>query len=98
METGNIEQLLALGRQALDDYRLVTPEGDNAYEYLLAVLQLDPRNETAHAGIQEIVDIYITLASKAADSNEIERAGRYLDRGLVIQPDNPELLALRNHC
>jgi type II secretory pathway predicted ATPase ExeA len=91
-----IGKLLAQGRQALNDYRLVTPAGDNAYEYLSAVLQLDPVNETARAGVQEIVDIYISLASKAVDSNEIARAERYLDRGLDIQSDNPELLALQD--
>lgn len=95
IQTGNIEALLAQGQQALDDYRLMTPDGDNAYEYLIEVLQLDPQNETARAGIQEIVDIYITLAEKAADSKDMVRAGRYLDRGLGIQPDNPELLAMK---
>ena len=90
-----IEKLLAQSRLALADYRLVTPEGDNAYEYLRAVLQMEPVNETARAGIQEIVDIYITLATKAVDSNEIARAERYLDRGLDIQADNSELLVLK---
>ena len=95
IQADKIEKLLAQGRLALDDYRLVTPEGDNAYEYLRAVLQMEPVNETARAGIQEIVDIYITLAAKAVDSNEMARARRYLDRGLDIQADNPELLALK---
>jgi type II secretory pathway predicted ATPase ExeA len=95
IQAGNIGKLLAQGRQALDDYRLVTPEGDNAYEYLRAALQLEPANETARAGIQEIVDIYITLATRAVDNNEMARARRYLDRGLDIQSDNPELLALK---
>jgi type II secretory pathway predicted ATPase ExeA len=96
MQADNIGKLLAQGRQALDDYRLVTPEGDNAYEYLREVLQLEPVNETARAGIQEIVDIYITLAARAVDNNELVRAVRYLDRGLDIQSDNPELLALKD--
>jgi len=96
MQAEDIGKLLAQGRQALDDYRLVTPEGDNAYEYLRAVLQLEPANETARAGVQEIVDIYITLAAKAVDNNDLERARRYLDRGLDIQSDSPELLALRD--
>ena len=95
-QADKIEKLLAQSRLALDDYRLVTPEGDNAYEYLRAVLQMEPVNETARAGIQEIVGIYITLAAKAVDSNEMARAGRYLDRGLDIQADNPELLALKD--
>ena len=75
-ETGKVEALLAQARRALDDYRLVTPEDNNAHEYLLAALQLDPANETARAGIQEIIDIYITLASKAADKDDMERAER----------------------
>ena len=93
--SADVETLLALGRQALNDYRLVTPEGDNAYEYMAAALQLDADNETARAGIQEIVAIYIALAQKAIDASEPARAARYLDRGLGIQPDNPDLLALQ---
>jgi type II secretory pathway predicted ATPase ExeA len=91
-----IEKLLVQGRQALDDYRLVTPAGDNAYEYLSAVLQQDPLNETARAAIHEIVVIYTTLAAKAVGNSDIERAERYLDRGLLIQPDDPDLLALKD--
>jgi type II secretory pathway predicted ATPase ExeA len=96
LQTDTIDKLLVQGRQALDDYRLVTPAGDNAYEYMSAVLQQDPLNETARAAIQEIVVIYTTLAAKAADNNQIERAERYLDRGLRIQPDDPDLLALKD--
>ena len=96
IQTGKIEQLLVESRQAIDDYRLVTPEGNNAYRHLLAVLKLDPENLKARAGIEEIVEIYIMLSTKAIDSNEITRAGRYIDRGLGIQPDNPELRALRD--
>ncbi len=96
VQTDAVDRLLVQGRQALDDYRLVTPSGDNAYEYLSEVLQQDPLNETALAGIQEIVEIYSTLAAKAATNNEIEKALRYLDRGLGIQPDNPDLLALKD--
>ncbi|MCG6899877.1 MAG: AAA family ATPase [Gammaproteobacteria bacterium] len=96
MQTDTVDQLLMQGREALDHYRLVTPAGDNAYEYLSAVLQQDPYNATALAGIQEIVDIYSRLAAKAERNNELEKAERYLDRGLGIQPDNPDLLALKD--
>lgn len=96
LQTDTIDELLVQGRQALDDYRLVTPAGDNAYEYMSEVLQQDPQNETARAAIQEIVVIYTTLAATAADNNQIERAERYLDRGLLIQPDDPDLLALKD--
>jgi type II secretory pathway predicted ATPase ExeA len=93
--SGDVETLLVLGRQALNEYRLVTPEGDNAYEYLAAALQLDADNAAARAGIQEIVNNYIALAQQAIDANELARAARYLERGLGVQPDNPELVALK---
>jgi len=96
IQTPAIDILLAQASQALDDYRLITPEGDNAYEYLNAVLQQDPENEIARAGIEKIVLIYRTLAAKAAADDDIERADRYLDRGLRIQPDNAGLLALKD--
>ena len=91
-----IEQLLSKAQQSLDDFRLMTPEEDNAYGYYRAVLLLDPANDAANEGIQEIVDRYITLVRKAADQHEHARARRYLSRALSIQPDNRELLALQD--
>ena len=87
--------LLAQGQQALDDYRLMTPEQDNAYYYLREALQLAPDNASAQAGIQRIVDIYVVLTRKEVNKGELARAGRYLNRGLEIQPRNADLLALR---
>ena len=91
-----IEQLLSNGQQSLDDFRLLTPEEDNAYGYYRAVLLLDPANDDANEGIQEIVDRYITLVRTAADQHENARAKRYVTRGLSIQPENRELLALQD--
>jgi type II secretory pathway predicted ATPase ExeA len=91
-----IGTLLSHGRRSLDDFRLLTPEDDNAYDYYHAVLRLDPANEDASEGIQEIVDRYITLTRKAADKHENDRARRYIKRGLSVQPDNRELLVLQD--
>jgi type II secretory pathway predicted ATPase ExeA len=91
----DIQVLLSLGRQSLADYRLLTPEDDNAHDYFRAVLRQDPSNEAAQAGIQDIVDLYITLAKKAVNQQNQEAAARYVDRGLSIQSGNRELLALK---
>lgn len=90
-----IEKLLSKGQQALDEFRLLIPEEDSAYHYFQAVLSLEPANEAAKDGIQEIVDRYIALVKKAADRHENDRAKRYVMRGLSIQPGNRELLALQ---
>jgi hypothetical protein len=91
-----ISELLSLGQQSISDYRLLTPVDDNAYDYFRAVLRLDPGNEAAQSGIQKIVAIYITLSRKALDRNYPDKARRYLDRGLSIQPGNHQLLALKD--
>jgi hypothetical protein len=90
-----IDQLLMKGQESLDDFRLLVPEEDSAYRYFQAVLSLDPANESAKDGIQEIVERYIALVKKAADRHENERAKRYVMRGLSIQPTNRELLVLQ---
>ncbi len=91
-----IEELLSKGWRSIDGYRLMTPSGDNAYGYFNAVLALDPDNRSAHRGIQEIVDLYAALGRKAMKRRQTGRAARYVDRGLSIQPNNRELLALQS--
>jgi len=91
-----IMELLTLGQQAISDYRLLTPEQDNAYSYFSAVLRLDPGNETAQAGMQEIVGVYIALTRKSLDRRDYNKARQYLDRGLTIEPGNDQLQALND--
>jgi general secretion pathway protein A len=90
-----IQELLSQGRQSIEKYRLLTPEDDNAYGYFRAVLSQDPDNKEARDGIQEIIRLYIILSRKSVDRNNNDRAMRYITRGLSIQPDNKELLALK---
>jgi type II secretory pathway predicted ATPase ExeA len=91
-----IQELLARGQRSVDAYRLMTPSGDNAYGYYSAVLALDPDNASAHKGIQQIVGLYAALSRKAMSRQQTDRAARYLDRGLSIQPNNRQLLALQS--
>jgi tetratricopeptide (TPR) repeat protein len=94
-EEARVESLLAKGQQAMNDYRLVTPEEDNARAYFEAVLDIDPVNARAQAGLDRIVAIYVTLAGREVSNGELDRAQRYLDRAFGIQPDNANLLALQ---
>jgi len=91
-----IQELLSRGQRSVDAYRLMTPSGDNAYGYYSAVLALDPDNASAHTGIEQIVELYATLSRKAMSRQQTDRAARYLDRGLSIQPNNRQLLALQS--
>lgn len=91
----DIAYLFAQGRQALEDYRLLTPARDCAYHYFQEILKLEPDNKEAHAGIEQIVERYVLLTNRAVEKQDEINADRYISRGLSLQPDNSELLALR---
>jgi hypothetical protein len=42
------------------------------------------------------MELYATLSRKAMSRQQTDRAARYLDRGLSIQPNNRQLLALQS--
>jgi serine/threonine-protein kinase PpkA len=90
-----IQALVWLGRKSLDDYKLTYPPKDNAYYYFNRLLELDPGNQTAVAGIHEIADRYAVLAEQAMARDEMDKTAAYVDIGLRINPDNEALLALK---
>ena len=95
LRAAKIESLVVQGRQALEEDRLLIPAQDNAYIYFQNILKLEPDNVAASAGIGKIVEHYVLLTNKALAQRERIKADRYIARGLSIQPDNSELLALK---
>lgn len=87
---------LAMGQRSLMNYRLLTPKGNNAYEYYMEVLVLDPGNIAALDGLDRIAERYITLVERANERQDTTLARVYISRGLSVQPDNRELLALQD--
>ncbi len=90
------DELLAKAARALDDYRLTTPEGDNALYYYREVLKVDPVNLDGHDGLQMITQRYITLAARELDSENPNKAQTFITRGLSIQPENYQLHKLQS--
>jgi hypothetical protein len=89
------EDYLRRAQQALDDYRLTTPERDNAYFYYRSILQDDPDNAAARAGIARIGDSYAELTRRELDQFHYRAARTYLERGLAVDPRNERLLELK---
>ena len=89
-------ELLHLAQQALDEYRLTTPEENNAYYYYKRILEEDHDNEAAAAGVMEIAAIYASLAEKEINRYRYKKARMYINRGLSIDPGNSRLLELEN--
>ncbi len=91
----NIRRLLAAAEQALAKNRLTTPLNDNAYDHYQAVLALYPNHPEAEHGIQQIVDRYGHWAEAAYRDGNTTRALGYLQRSLLIHPEDASLLALQ---
>jgi tRNA A-37 threonylcarbamoyl transferase component Bud32 len=89
------EHFLRLAREALDDYRLTTPENNNAYYYYRRVLEDDPDNAEASAGVARIADTYANLTEREIDQFHYRKARAYLERGLAVDPGNERLLKLK---
>jgi type II secretory pathway predicted ATPase ExeA len=90
-----IAGLLANAQHSLRQNRLLIPDNDNAYHYFRQVLELDPGNNAALYGLEQIVSRYSTLATSALDKNDSEEAERYITRGFRVSPNDEGLQALR---
>lgn len=79
----------------MDDYRLTTPPRDNAYYYYRRVLDKDPSNPEALAGMTRIAQTYVNLAEQELNRFYYGKARTYINRGLAIDPDNRRLRELQ---
>ncbi len=88
--------LLRSAQTALSDYRLTVPHEDSAYYYYEKVLELDPGSSQATSGFTMIADRYFWLARKQFNHGRDKKARHYVDSGLRVKDDHPELLALKD--
>ncbi len=92
------DRLLSLAYQRMDKLQLSFPPGDSALRYFRDILVLDPDNTAAQAGIRQIVRWYIRQADEDLAQGNRERARRYIQRGRLIDGQDPELVALQHRC
>ena len=95
VRNAEVDELLAQGSQALEDFRLLTPALHSAYYYFQSVLRLAPDNATAIDGIRQISERYVLLTNRALQQKDRIMADRYIERGLSLNPDNLELQAMK---
>ncbi|HWK54464.1 MAG TPA: tetratricopeptide repeat protein [Hyphomicrobiales bacterium] len=90
-----LADLLYSARIAVEDNRLMTPAGNNAYEIYGEVLRLDPGNAVAVQGIEEIARRYIGLADTALGKGQYDQAETLLARSARIDAQSPALQEAR---
>jgi len=83
-----VSQLLEAGDRALKAYRLTTPSKDNAFSHYQKVIELDPDNTDAKAGIAKIADTYARLSHNEINKQNYRLARVYLWRGAKVEPGN----------
>lgn len=84
------------GLRALSDDRLLTPAEASAHAYFSRVLALEPDNEIARDGLQDIVDRYAQLADIASRQGQFDNAEMFLRRGEQINADHASIADSRS--
>lgn len=84
--------ILYAAKGAFDDDNLMLPAENNAYDRYWQVLGMDPTNEVALAGLDEIFMRYIELADVAMAGGQYDRAQGLLDRAVSIEYNNHEFV------
>ena len=90
-----IAGLLEQARIAIKAFRLTKPEGNNALAFFQQILDIDPNNAQAQAGPAAIAQRYSDLARSQLARQRYSKANEYIDKGLELDPKNPQLLALK---
>jgi TPR repeat protein len=84
-----VSQLLAHAHYQVATLALTTPAGDNAYETYQRVLSVQPDNEAALDGIEQIGVKYVELAGLAAAKGDVENSREYAAKASVLAPEHP---------
>ena len=86
-----INQLLEQAEIAFEKNHLTTPSDLSAYRFYLDVLRINPHNETALSGINNIIEQYLSWALKKADSGNYWQARLYVQRAKSIDVSHPNI-------
>ncbi|MDR2212221.1 MAG: hypothetical protein LBE21_01145, partial [Pseudomonadales bacterium] len=88
-----LADLLYAAKVAYNDNRLMTPAGNNAYDRYREVLAMEPNNQVALQGLNEIVARYVLLADEARNKGQYDQAQTLLDRAALVDGRTGELNA-----
>jgi protein TonB len=89
-----INILLGLARDATKEGRLVAPQGNNAYEYYLSILQLDASNATATDALRETLPFASQTIERQINRRDLEEARREIALLRDFDPTNYTLIIL----
>lgn len=86
-----ITAALEKAEEQIAELNLTEPEGNNALETYRKILTWSPENPDATAGLERIKGLFLQWADNNARSGKPDRAIRYFQKALLIDPDDSEL-------
>ena len=89
-----VDILLGLARDATREGRMVAPQGNNAYEYYLSVIQLDPKNTTALDALRETLPFASQEIERMINRRQLDEARREIALLRDFDPTNYTLIIL----
>ena len=90
-DTPTVEEMIAAGKRAVEEQRLILPEGDNGREWYREVLAIEPENPEALRGLRSISDIFVERANNALKSGNPQEAMSALTVASELDAGNPAI-------
>ncbi len=93
-QSAKLQQHIKVARTHLLVGRLISPEGSNAYHSFQLALALDPGNDEAHQGMQEIKQKMVQQVEQLIQAGQVDQARQQVEIGLEKFPGDRDLDAL----
>ncbi|WP_266158227.1 hypothetical protein [Dyella silvatica] len=94
-DSGDLDDALKHGQEALRAGRMAGPGNDTALAYFKAALALDADNAEARAGLGQVAQALIVQANAAIDSGDSAQAGKLIEQAAAFAPKSADLAAVR---
>lgn len=95
-QAASVDELLAAADADLEANRLTTPADSNALARYQKVLELDPGNNAAKRGIQQIHDRYILLGTRALAEQSFDQASQMAAKARLVEAESSQARTLIN--
>ena len=79
-----IESMMSAAAEAMYNNHLLVPAENSAYELYMGVLEIEPGHPGATAGLGQIVDRYLVIASQHLNEGELDQAEKFANRALLV--------------
>ncbi len=96
VEAMSTSELLSEASKAIQDQRLLAPEGNNAVEFYLKALDRDPDNRVARDALREMFPFAANAAEQVINQGDFGEAKREIELLTQADPDNYTLTILRS--